>query len=264
MQDPRLGSLLRNVRLRRGLRQEDLAAAAGLSRSTISLIERGHCETLSLAAIRRAAGALDIRVDVLGRWRGGDSDRLLSRRHSHLAERFATFLASNPGWVIEPEVSFSIYGERGVVDQLAWHVASGHLLLIELKTEFVDVNEMLGTFDRKRRLATAIAATRGWCPTAVSAWLIVTDTKTNRRHAAQHSTLLRSRFQLDGRQLRPLLKRPSGPTTGLAFWTDSNPGSARPDRGPVRRPRAASPRSSAGKVTLRAVPEDSNRRFGGV
>jgi transcriptional regulator with XRE-family HTH domain len=211
-----------------------LAAAARVSRATVSPIERGYCETLSLATLRRVAGATDLRVDLLGRWRGGDADRLLSRRHSNLAESFAAFLAAQPGRIVEPEVSFSFYGARGVVDQLAWHPATGHLLVVELKTGFVDVNEMLGTFDRKRRLAGAISATRGWHPTAISAWLIVADSKTNRRHAAEHSTLLQTRFQLDGRQLRVLMRHPLKATTGLAFWTDSNPGGARPKASPVR------------------------------
>lgn len=34
-----------------------------------------------------------------------------------------------------PEVSFSIYGQRGVIDILAWHAATRSLLVIELKTE---------------------------------------------------------------------------------------------------------------------------------
>jgi len=151
------------------------------------------------------------------------STRLLSRGHSILAESFAGFLGSKPGWVVEPEVSFAIYGERGVVDQLAWHAGEAHLLVVELKTAFVDVNEMLGTLDRKRRLAGTIAATRGWRPRLVSVWLIVVDTHTNRRHADDHRALLGARFPLDGRQLRPFLARPCAAASGLAFWPTANP-----------------------------------------
>jgi hypothetical protein len=143
-------------------------------------------------------------------------------------ESFAASVLRNPGWTVEPEVSFAIYGERGVIDQLAWHAPTAHLLIVELKTAIVDVNEMLGTLDRKRRLAGAIAAGRGLQPALVSVWLVVSDTRTNRRHAREHSTLLKSRLRLDGRQLRAFLRRPSISTSGLAFWTDSNRGSARP------------------------------------
>ena len=55
-----------------------------------------------------------------------------------------------PAWMLAPEVSFSVYGERGVIDILAWHPGRRALLVIELKTDLVDMNELLGTFDRKR------------------------------------------------------------------------------------------------------------------
>ncbi len=50
------------------------------------------------------------------------------------------------------------------IDILAWHAASRSLLVIELKTELVDVQETVGTLDRKRRLAAQVAAERGWKP----------------------------------------------------------------------------------------------------
>ncbi len=228
MNDQQLGALIRAVRRRRGLRQADLARLAGVSRATVSLLERGHWERLSFARVRGIAAAVDVRVEVTGRWRGGDANRLLSRRHSILAESFAAFMAGQPDWVAEPEVSFAVYGERGIVDLLAWHEPTAHLLVVELKTEFVDFNEMLGTLDRKVRLAGTIGASHGRHARLVSAWLIVTDTRTNRRHARQHATMLGNRLALDGRQLRAFLRDPSKATTGLAFWTDSNAGSTSP------------------------------------
>ena len=223
MNDQRLSASIRTVRIRRGWRQVDLAMRAGVSRATISLVERGHWQSLSMDTVREIAAVLDVRVDVVPRWRGGDLDRLLSRRHSMLAEHVASLLLDHSGWAAVPEVSFSIYGERGIVDQLAWHEAAAHLLVVELKTEFVDVNEALGTLDRKVRLARTIAAERGWNPSMVSVWLIVSDTRTNRRHAAEHATLLGSRFKLDGRQFGAFLRNPREATTGLAFMTNANP-----------------------------------------
>jgi transcriptional regulator with XRE-family HTH domain len=223
MDDQKLGAAIRAVRIRRGLRQLDLAQSADVWRTTVSLVERGHWQRLSIETVRRIAAAVDVRVEVTPRWRGGDLARLLSRRHSLLAERVASLVLSHAGWVAVPEVSFAIYGERGVIDQLAWHESTAHILVVELKTEFVDINEALGTLDRKARLARRIAAERGWQPALVSVWLIVSDSRTNRRHAAEHAALLSSRFQLDGRQLRPFLREPCAATTGLAFMTDANP-----------------------------------------
>jgi transcriptional regulator with XRE-family HTH domain len=222
MDDQRIGAVVREVRRRRGLRQRDLAEAAGVSRATVSLVERGHIASLSLDTLRRISAAVDVRIDLVGRWRGGDLDRLLSRRHSLLAESFAAWVSRMPGWIVEPEVSFSIYGERGIIDLLAWHAEAAHLLLVEFKTALVDNNELLGTIDRKRRLIQRIAADRGWQPQHLSVWLIVTDTSTNRRDAREHATLLRSRFPRDGRQLRGLLRDPASALSGLAFWSDAN------------------------------------------
>ena len=234
MDDLRLGALLRAVRTRRGLRQRDVADIAHVSHAAVSLVERGHCQTLSLAAIRRIGAAVDVRVEVVGRWRGGDADRLLSRAHSMLAEDVASAILVRPGWEVVPEVSFSIFGERGVIDQLAWHPATGTLLVIELKTQFVDVNEMLGTLDRKQRLARSIANDHAWTPVRVAAWVILTDTSTNRRHARDHASLLRARLPSDCRGLRALLRNPGGAPSGLAFWANSNARSTRPEHRPAK------------------------------
>jgi transcriptional regulator with XRE-family HTH domain len=223
MDDLHFGAVVRAIRKRRSLRQSDLARLSGVSHATVSLVERGHCEKLSLLSLRRIASALDIRTELLARWRGGELDRLLSSRDSTLAESFAVFVLANPGWMVEAEVSFSIYGERGAIDQLAWHEGTAHLLVVELKTALVDVNEMLGTLDRKRRLARTIAAERGWKPALVSVWLIVEDTHTNRRHVDEHRVLIRSRLPLDGRRLRSFLLKPSLAGSGLAFWPNANP-----------------------------------------
>jgi transcriptional regulator with XRE-family HTH domain len=230
MDTQRLGSLIRAVRVRRGLRQRELAGMCEVGQTTISLVERGHGDRLSLATLDQIARSLDIRVDLVARWRGGDAERLLSHRHSELAAGVAARIGSEPGWTVFPEVSFSVYGERGVVDQLAWHAAARHLIVIELKTEFVDFNELLGTLDRKARLARTIALERGLDPAPVSVWLIVTDTSANRRQARRHAALLRARFTLDGRSFTRTLRNPaSAATTGLAFWADSNRGAGGPD-----------------------------------
>jgi len=195
---------------------------AGVSDTTISAVERGHWRSLSIATIERIAAALEIRFDISASWRGGDGDRLLNRSHSAVAESFAAWLGAQPGWVVEPEVSFSVYGERGVIDLLGWHADTRHLVVVEVKTELVDVNELLGTFDRKLRLARSIARERDMAAARISGWLIVLDTRTNRRHAAMHTSLLSARFQADIRALRRLAADPARPAAfGLAFWTDS-------------------------------------------
>src|SRR5439155_21458562 len=118
------------------------------------------------------------------------------------------------------------FGERGVVDLIAWHETTRSLLVIELKTEFVDMNELIGTLDRKQRNAAQIARERGWLvdPSSVSVWVIVADTSTNRQRAGDHRTMLGTAYPSDGRSMRGWLRKPAGVIRCLSFWPVSRPG----------------------------------------
>lgn len=258
MSDQRLGSAIRLVRVRRGWRQVDLARRAGVGQSTVSRIERGHFATLSIATLREVASELDIRVDLLGRWRAGDLDRLLNAGHSRLHESVARAFRDLPAWLTAPEVSFSIYGERGVIDILAWHPGRRALLVIELKTDIADVNELLGTAGRKRRLAIQVAIEQGWIapavpPPQVSLWVIVAPSRTNRRRLAEHAAMLRSALPVDGRSMGGWLKDPRGAVAALSTWPGSLGGTGRTDRRPVRRVRVIDPARSTHEPAPRAA-----------
>lgn len=241
MDDVRIGAAFRAVRLRHRWRQSDVAARAGVSQSLVSLLERGHLDRLSLATLRKVGQALDVRIVLYARWRGGELDRMLSLRHSMLAESVASSFAGLPAWMIAPEVSFSIYGERGVIDILAFHPPSGCLLVIELKSAIVDVNELVGTLDRKARLAPAIARQRGWQAQHVSRWVIVARDKTNLRRIEAHRSMLRAALPDDGRLMRGWLAHPAGSQSALSTWSLSNRSGTSP-RG-TQRVRASGPRS---------------------
>jgi transcriptional regulator with XRE-family HTH domain len=246
MEDIRVGAAFRAVRTRRRWRQQDVAERAGVSRAFVSLAERGHLDRVSLRTIRRIAAVLDIRIDVVARWRGGELDRLLSGRHSALAESVAATFIKLPGWSVAPEVSFSIYGERGIIDLLAFHEPSGTLLVIELKTAIVDVNELVGNVDRKRRLAARIAAERGWRATSVSSWIIVAAGTTNRRRVTAHRTMLRAAYPHGGRAMHAWIRRPVGRVAGLSMWSSVDARSARMHRrGPGTRSAGLEPSPGA-------------------
>jgi transcriptional regulator with XRE-family HTH domain len=260
MDDLRFGTAIRLVRQRRGWRQRDLADRSGVSQTVISRMERGHLGRHSIDDVRAVAAALEIRVDLVPRWRAGDLDRLLSRGHSALHESVARmFRDLLPAWVLAPEVSFAIYGERGVIDILAWHPGRRALLVIELKTDLADMNELIGTFDRKRRLARPIALDRGWDPVTVSAWLIVVGSRTNRRRVAAHGAMLRGALPDDGRVVRRWLHDPIRAVSGLSFWTDSLGETGRPTSRPIRRVRAASRAATERGSGRRRVAQPSNR-----
>lgn len=238
MEDLRFGATIKAVRVKRGWRQSDLAAKAGVSQATVWRAERGHIPEMTMAAIRQLAAALEIRVELLPRGRGADLDRLLSARHSALHESVTRALAHDfPAWVMASEVSFAIWEERGIIDLLLWHPTRRALLIIEFKTELVDVGALLGTMDRRRRLAAEIAEQRGWVPTTVSAWIIVAESRTNQRRIAAHRTVLRNAYPADGRQMRRWLRDPVGPIAAMSLWAETRRGST----APVRRVRRAAP-----------------------
>lgn len=242
MSDQRVGAAFRAVRIRRGWRQIDVAQRARLSHSSVSLIERGHVGGVTVDTLRRVGAALDIRVEVVTRWRGGELDRLLSARHSAMQEAVARSLGSTPGWVVIPEVSFAIYRERGSIDLLAWHAATRTLLVIEIKTEIVDVQDLLSVMDRKVRLAPQIARDRGWVPAVISRWLVVAASDMNRTRVGAHQSMLRSVFPADGRAIRRWLAGPVGPIAALSFLGSASGGSTNQQfaaRKRVRPPRRA-------------------------
>ena len=244
MDDFRLGTVIRLVRQARGWRQDDLSEKSAVSQSAISRIERGQIGPQSVDSVRAVAAALDIRVDLVPRWRGGDLDRLLNRRHSALHESVARIFRDElPSWMLAPEVSFAIYAERGVIDILAWHPGRRALLVIELKTDLADMNELLGTLDRKRRLAIQVAAGRGWDPVTISAWLIISESRTSRRRVAAHEAMLKSALPDDRRTIRRWLRDPVGRVAALSFWTDTRGLAGRRAAKPIRRVRVAPARA---------------------
>lgn len=223
MDDQRVGAAIRAVRIRKRWRQSDVATRAGVSAGLVSGVENGHLGRVTVDALRAICRALDIRLDVLVRWRGGELDRLLNARHNLLGEAVTRHLAAC-GWQALPEVSFSISGERGVIDLLAWHAPTRTLLVIELKTEIVDPQELLATLGRKSRLAARVAADQGWQPVAVAVWLVLADSSTNRRRVARFSSLFGTRLPAIGREMRRWLREPVGPIAGISFFSHFSQG----------------------------------------
>jgi transcriptional regulator with XRE-family HTH domain len=230
------GVVVRMSRIRRGWRQQDLADRAGVTRTDVSRVERGRIDQLPFWKIRAAVAPLEIRVELLARSRGADLDRLVGSRHSALAEFVLRWLAGF-AWAARPEVSFSIYGERGVVDIVAWNAERRAFLIIELKTEIVDVGELAATLDRKARLAHKVATSMhlAWNPNVVGVCLLVADTMTNRRAIREHAATFAALLPDDGLAVRRWLKDPSWPLRGLRFVSSVHPGHVRSEFGLVQR-----------------------------
>jgi transcriptional regulator with XRE-family HTH domain len=220
MDDVRIGSMCRAVRIRRRLTQAAVARSAGVHQWDVSRLEGGRLDPLRMVTFRRILAALDMRLDLRPQYRGPELERLMNAAHVALHGAVLRLFLGLPGWEAVPEASYSIYGERGAIDILAWHRATRTVLIVELKTVLVDVEAVVRKVDERRRLATEIARQRGWHPLVVATWVILTDTRTNRRHvSAQHEILAPVRG-VDGRRMRAWLRSPYGPVAALSFWDE--------------------------------------------
>jgi transcriptional regulator with XRE-family HTH domain len=219
MRDLAFGTAIRMTRIKRRLRQSDVAARAGVSATTVWRVEHGRLDELTLGVVRRVCETLEVRVDLQPRGRGSELDRLINARHSMLHEAVARALATDfPGWEQASEVSFNVWGERGIVDLLLWHPGRRALLIIELKTELVDPGDLLATMDIRRRLSSEIVRARGWRPATVSTWVIVARSRTNERSLSAFRGILRTAFPDDGRRMSSWLRDPVGTVAGLSLW----------------------------------------------
>jgi transcriptional regulator with XRE-family HTH domain len=218
----RFGRSIRSLRKRRGWRQADLGAAAGVSQAMIARIELGLADRIAPQVLDRVVRALGARMALRLEWNGESLDRLLDSEHAGLTER-VTSLLKLEGWEVAVEVTFWIRGERGSVDILGWHPSTRTLLVIEVKSVVPDVQGMLMPFDRKARLGKEIAATRGWSPVAVARLLVIGESRTARRRVAAHGSTFDAELPDRIVAIRRYLSDPGAraPLRGLMFLPGS-------------------------------------------
>ena len=112
----RLETILRALRRRKRWSQARLGLALGLSQQHISRLERD--------VRRMQVGVLDAWATELGAYlavelRVSGERPLSDATHAALQNRVAARLR-NDGWIVETEVSFNHYGDRGRIDLLAF------------------------------------------------------------------------------------------------------------------------------------------------
>ena len=212
-----------------------------VSRATIGRIERGHVDGVTLRTLARLAVALDSRLQVRVLWHGEGLDRLLDAAHADLTDAVLRILV-DAEWDVATEVSFNVRGDRGVIDILAFHRASGSLLVIEVKSVVPDLGSMLGTLDRKARVAAGIARGRGWHVTSVARLLVLPDDRTARRRVAQHASIFDTALPARTAAVRRWLKGPIGSLDGVLFLSDVHHASTRHRVGVPRTRRERGPR----------------------
>jgi transcriptional regulator with XRE-family HTH domain len=254
--DVQIGRIVRDLRISRGLRQEDVAARAGLDRKTVSRLERGLVDGMTVGSLRAISRALGMTSIVSLGWRSPEIDRLRDRLHAAMVEQLVAILNST-GWQTRVEHSFNHFGERGSVDILAWHPASRTLLIVEIKTRLWDIQDLLSAMDKKHRLMPGLVARDfGWKARAVGVLLVLPEMSTHRhvidRHAATFSATLPQRQW----EVRTWLHNPTADLRGILFLpiapdvdigqrsrrmraSRHRPGSVRPGKGGSKGPKTS-------------------------
>ncbi len=175
MDDVRAGRVLRALRRRLRWSQRQLAERSGLSQQQVSLIERGHVVRMQVGTVRLAFGAVDASTGWDVRWRGGALDRLLDERHAALVGAIADLLTTL-GWAVVPEVTYSVFGERGSIDLAGWEAGTGTLLVVEVKSELTGIESTLRKHDEKARLGAHVVRSQfSWDVKAVARLLVLSD-----------------------------------------------------------------------------------------
>lgn len=240
----RFGRAIRALRQRRGWRQVDLARLSGLARSVVGRIELGQIGRIAYNDLEAAATALDGQLTLELRWRGEALGRLIDEEHAAVVDQLVELYRA-ARWEVAVEVSFSIFGERGSIDVLAWHPAVHVVAVNEVKASVPEAGATVIGVDRKSRLAPEVARERGWRCRAVARFLVIRDNSTSRRRIAEHERLFRSAFPAGGRESLEWIRNPTArPPSGLIFLPDSRPAGSTQRRVARKRVRLARSRTS--------------------
>jgi transcriptional regulator with XRE-family HTH domain len=224
-----------------------VAERAGVSQSLISAIENGSCASVTIATLRRVFRAVGGGFDGQVLWRGPALDRLVDARHAVLIDASATGLV-RLRWDVMPEVTYSVFGERGSIDLLGARADRRAVVVEEVKSDLTRIEETLRKLDEKVRLVhERIARERyGWPPSSVGRVLVLPDTDRARRQVRAHAGVFDLALPARGPEVRAWLRDPVGPMSGILFVADIGPdgrNTARPgiqrvrivSRAPVRR-----------------------------
>ena len=226
MDDRTVGLVLRALRRRHGWRQSDLAARARVSQSTVSRIERGWLQDLTVRTLRSIFEALEAGVQVAPRWRGAELERLIDEDHSTVVEEVVRRI-ERLGWVAEVEVTYSEFGERGSIDVLGLRPDLRAIVVVEVKTDLVSSEAVGRKLDEKARLGPGIVARRnGWTPAAVGRVLVMPGTMRLRRLVDRHPVIARM-LPAGSVAARRWLAQPVGAMAGVWFLSDMAPRTAR-------------------------------------
>src|SRR5271157_5417481 len=97
--DVQIGRMVQDVRVAHNLRQSDVAARAGISRQTVSRLECGLVDGMTVGSLRAISRAMGMPSIVALGWRSPEVDRLRDRIHAAMVEEVA-MIEHGLGWQI--------------------------------------------------------------------------------------------------------------------------------------------------------------------
>jgi transcriptional regulator with XRE-family HTH domain len=192
---------VRDVRSALGWSQRELADRAGLAQSTISRIERAALSDLTVATAASILNTLGVRASLslqtpLIADRARQNDAGHARCVAYVVRRLRRL-----GWVTLTEVEIVDGRSHGWIDVLAYRESDGRLLVIEVKTELVDVGRAERQLGWYERAAWDVARRHGWRPRQVTGALLVLSTQVSLERIAANREHLRQVFRMAARDL---------------------------------------------------------------
>jgi transcriptional regulator with XRE-family HTH domain len=210
----RFGASVQAVRVALGLSQRSLATRIGRSQVYVSLVERGRVAGLSITdaeSICRALGAtlvlgIDAPVLIAG-------PRQRDAAHARCVA-YVTRRLTRDGWIVRREVQIGSPTRPGWIDLLAFHPESRVLMVIEVKTELIDLGGLerqLGWYSREARRA---GKALGWDPVALVTAALVLATSVNDERIRENAAGIQQAFP---RRWRELMRTVRGGDVGRGW-----------------------------------------------
>lgn len=187
-----LGRALRDARHSVRRTQAEIAAIAGVSRSLVSEMERGHAAAVSLVVWTRVTRATegDLRAYVE---RATSTDQ--PRDVVHLrAQELVVRTATRGGWQAQPERTIDLDPGRSRSADVVLARGS-EVAFVEVFDWLPDVGDAFRSWDRKLATVEGRAIARaGPASIRASGIWVLRSTRTNRRLVAEFRSLFRARF----------------------------------------------------------------------
>jgi transcriptional regulator with XRE-family HTH domain len=174
----RVGLIVRTERRASTWTQRELGRRSGVPQSRISLIERGLARTVRSDEVDRLLTTLGVEF-----WLGARGPSHVDLRPADLVHAKCSAYVDrrlrSAGWLVAREVEVGGAQGRGWIDLLAYDPARRLLLIIEVKTELLDLGAIERTMGWYEREAVAAARRLGWRPLRSASALLVLDSDAN-------------------------------------------------------------------------------------